>query len=705
MGYSIGVDVGGTFTDFLLTDDTGRRRQHKTPSVPSDPAAGVLTGLSELAAAEGMGETEFLASVHLIVHGTTVATNAVLTGSGARTGLVTTAGLRDILEMRRGIRSRRHLYDNKYVAPEPLVPRDRRVVVQERMTAAGEVHQELDEESLRSAVSDLVDSGVEAIAVCFAHSYANPEHELRAREVVQARAPGAFLSLSSEVLPQIRLYPRVSTTVMNAYLGPVVQRYMSEIVGRLAGRGFTGTLMVMQSNGGITRPETVAHLPATITLSGPAAGPVAALEFIRRIGRRDCTVVDMGGTSYDASLVLNGEVQVSREGEINRQVIALPTTHVHTIGSGGGSIARIDEGGLLQVGPRSAGAVPGPAAYGRGGTEPTVSDADLVLGYLDPDYFLGGRQRLRPDLAEAAVRTVAEPLGLDVVEAAAGIYELVNLQMAAGTKNVSVERGHDPRSFPMVVAGGAGPVHAGMIAHELGIPTVLIPRLSSVLCAAGMLMADLRHDFVRGCNGRLSELDLGTAAALVAEMRAEGEKLLAQEGIAQDRREHVVSADVRYPGQHHEVTVTIDATDLDPAVPERALRVAEAFHDRHRSLYGFAEPDQEVELMSLRVSAVGHRQDNGTSMGGDPVAAGTPSPKGNREAYLRSAGRKVVVPVYEGADLPLGVLVEGPVIVEEPTTTIFVPEYFDIVSDPSGSYVMTAKGTDRAAADGKGDGR
>ena len=696
MSYTVGIDVGGTFTDLVLTETGGGyRRQHKTPSVPADPAEGILTGLRDLAELEGLSHAEFFAGIDLIVHGTTVATNAVLTGAGAPTGLLTTEGVRDILEMRRGIRSREHLYDNKYSAPPPLVPRDRRLGVPGRIDVSGEVVAELDEDALRAAVRSLVDSGVQALAVCFMHSYKNPAHERRAREVIEEVAPDLFLSVSSEVLPQVRLYPRVSTTVMNAYLGPIVERYMAEIISRLADNGFAGTLMVMQSNGGITQPANVAHLPATITMSGPAAGPVAAHEFVRRQGWENCTVVDMGGTSFDASLVLGGEVQITREGEINRHVIALPTTHVHTIGSGGGSIAWIDQGDLLQVGPRSAGAVPGPAAYDQGGTEPTVTDANIVLGYLDPDYFLGGRKKLRADLSEAALRSrVAEPLGIDVLEAAAGVYELVNLQMGAGTKNVSVERGFDPREFPMVVAGGAGPIHAGMIAHELEIPVVIIPRLSSVLCASGMLVADLRHDFVRGFAGRLSELDLEHAAGLVDEMAREGGALLADEGVAEADRKYVVSADVRYPGQHHEVTVNFEVEDIDPAHPERVSRIAELFHASHEQLYGFAQPDVDVELMSLRVAAVGDRGGISLDLTSD-APVGSTKPKGHRAAYVHSEQRKVDVPVYEGSAISSSERISGPAIIEEPTTTIFVPEYFDIELHPSGSYLMVAKDYDR----------
>ena len=700
MTYTVGIDVGGTFTDLLLLETEGTAKiPHKTSTTPANPADGVMTGLRDLAEIVGRTPEEFFGEIDLIVHGTTVATNAVLTGSGARTGLITTEGFRDILEMRRGIRSRKHLYDNKYVAPAPLATRDLRAVVTERIDVDGKVVTALDAASLDEAIARLRAADVEAVALCFMHSYRNDEHEVIAKQAIREQLPEAFLSVSSEVLPQVRLYPRVSTTVMNAYLGPVVERYMRNLVTQLSEGAFAGTLMIMQSNGGIAKPSSVAELPASIAMSGPAAGPVAGLAYVAARGLDDCTVVDMGGTSFDASLVKDGEVQVTREGEINRHMISLPTTHVHTIGAGGGSIGWIDDGGLLRMGPQSAGADPGPAAYGRGGTLPTTTDADVVLGYIDPDYFLGGRMRLRADLAEEAIRThVAEPLGLSVVDAAAGMYEMVNLAMASGTKNVSVEAGYDPREFPMVVAGGAGPVHSGMIAHELDIPFVFIPKMSSVICAAGMLMADLRHDFVRGFNAMLSTLDLGVARTLIDEMAAEGAALLDDEGSDPASREVVVSADLRYVGQHHEIILSFGAEEFLGEGDGKA-RVAAAFHRRHEELFGFANPDADVEILSLRVTAVGRRPGfelGGAGTGGADLAEAL---KGRRPVYLRTERAKVEVPIYDGDRLPVDVVVEGPCVVEEPQTTIVVPEYFDIVLDRSGSYVMYRKGRSLADLD------
>src|SRR6266849_5911527 len=425
MSYSIGIDVGGTFTDLVLLDnDVGSLVQHKTPSTPDDPSRGVVAGIDELAGLAGLEREALLEQVELIVHGTTVTTNAVLTETGAKTGLLTTEGFRDVLEMRRGVRSRSHLYDNKYVAPPPLVPRYLRQPVRERVDVRGVVRAPLDEGSVRDALELLRRERVEAVAVCFMHSYAEPAHEQRAAEILQELAPELHLAVSSEILPQVRLNDRVSTTVMSAYVGPVLQGYITRLIAALADASFTGTLLVMQSNGGVATAEVVARNPASTVLSGPAGGPVAALAFTRARGSDDCVLVDMGGTSFDATVVKDGEVQVTRHGEISRHAIALPMIDVHTIGAGGGSIGWLDDGGLLHMGPRSAGASPGPAAYGRGGEEPTCTDADLVLGYIDPGYFLGGRMPLSLERAHEAVeRRIADPLGLDTVAAAAAMAE------------------------------------------------------------------------------------------------------------------------------------------------------------------------------------------------------------------------------------------------------------------------------------------
>jgi N-methylhydantoinase A len=686
MTYAIGIDVGGTFTDLvLLEEESGRLVQHKTPSTPEDPARGVVAGLDELAGLAGIGREVFLEQVGLIVHGTTVTTNAVLTGSGARTGLLTTEGFRDVLEMRRGVRSRKHLYDNKYVAPSPLVPRYLRLPVRERVDVRGQVRTPLDESSLREAVELLRREGVEAVAVCFMHSYAEPAHERRAAELVSELAPALFLVVSSDILPQVRLNDRAATTVMSAYVGPVLRGYIERLAAALAEASFAGTLLVMQSNGGVATPAVVARNPASTVLSGPAGGPVAALAFTRGRGSDDCLVVDMGGTSFDATVVKDGEVQVTRTGEINRHAIALPMIDVHTIGAGGGSIGWLDDGGLLHMGPRSAGASPGPAAYGRGGDEPTCTDADLVLGYLDPDYFLGGRMRLSLEQAWQAVeRRIAGPLGLDTAAAAAAMAEVIDLNMAAGTKNVSIQRGYDPRELPLVVAGGAGPVHAGAIADELELSTIVVPRLSSVLCALGMLLADLRHDLTHSYSRHWDDVDGAEARGVIDELARRGLEALDEEGVPEDRRSVVASADLRYAGQHHEVSISFPPDDLD-----HLERIEEAFHRRHEELYGFSSRGKPMQIVNLHATVLGRRQPFALELPGAKGA--TPPRRGSRRIYLRSTRSLEEVEVLDGDLMTPGQSCAGPIVVDTRTTTIVVPESFDVAFDPSGSFVLTRK--------------
>jgi N-methylhydantoinase A len=442
----------------------------------------------------------------------------------------------------------------------------------------------------------------------------------------------------------------------------------------------------MQSNGGVATPSAVLANPATTVLSGPAGGPVAALAFARGRGSSDCIVVDMGGTSFDASIVKDGEVQVTRQGEIDRHAVALPMIDVHTIGAGGGSIGWLDGGGLLRMGPRSAGASPGPAAYGRGGDEPTCTDADIVLGYIDPEYFLGGRMRLSHELARRSIeQRIAGPLGIDAVTAAAAMAEVIDLTMAEGTKNVSLERGYDPRELPLLVAGGAGPVHAGAIADELEIATVLVPRLSSVLCALGMLLADLRHDLTRTYSRDWQAVDSSEARGIVDELARQGLAALERDGIAPAQRSVLASADLRYLGQHHEVTITFRPEEL-----ARLADIEAAFHRRHEELYGFSSPGRRMQIVQLGATALGRR--SSVELETQEGAGGAAPRRGTREIYLRSTRAMERVEVIDGDAMRAGQSAQGPVVVDTRTTTIVVPESYDISLDRSGSFVMQRRG-------------
>ncbi len=490
MIFKIGIDVGGTFTDFLLMDNEGNSNIFKVLSSPEDPSIAVMTGLNQMAEKIGISLASFFDKIEIIVHGTTVTTNAVLTGNVAKTGLFTTKGFRDALQMRRGIRE--ELYNNKYLPPDPIVPRHLRLPVIERVDYAGNIVTQINENDVIKGIEFFMNQDVEAVAVCFMHSYANNSHERKAENSIRKYMPRAYLSVSSSVLPQIRFYDRVSTTVLNAAVGPILKGYLSKLTTRLSENGFSGIFLIMQSNGGVTTPDIVTELAASTLLSGPAAAPMAGMAYAGLHGQKSFITVDMGGTSFDAALIKDAKPIVTMDGKVDRMALALPMMDIKTIGAGGGSIAWIDEGGLLRMGPKSSGARPGPVCYGLGGKEPCCSDANLILGYLDPDFFAGGKIKLNKAIAEKAIQTiVAEPLKMSLIEAAYGMYHIMNVNMASAIREISVQRGFDPGDFLLVCGGGAGPIHAAMISLELDISKILIPKESSILCAAGMLLSDL----------------------------------------------------------------------------------------------------------------------------------------------------------------------------------------------------------------------
>ncbi|MEQ8719563.1 MAG: hydantoinase/oxoprolinase family protein [Acidimicrobiales bacterium] len=681
MTIEIGVDVGGTFTDLVVAAD-GDRRVYKTPSTPDDPARGVITGIT--LAADDVGEDlrTFLGRVERIVHGTTITTNAVLTGNGARVGFLTTRGFRDLLNMRRGLRE--HQYSNKYGPPPALVPRHRIIPITERIDVEGTVSIPLVESDVVQAARFLRDENVEAVAVSYLWSFLNPSHERRTIEILREELPGVYLSASSDVLPQIRVYERNSTTALNAYVGPPLSRYLANLRSALDDSGFGGVLLIMQSNGGVMAPEVASRLAVNTLLSGPAGGPVAGVAYGALHGLTNVITVDMGGTSFDVSLVQKGEPVISSEASISGYHVGVPMLDTHTIGSGGGSIASIDSGGLFTVGPASAGADPGPACYSRGGENPTVTDADLLLGYLDPSSF-SDAIALNPDLAREAVRSrVAEPLGLDVTAAAAGIYEIVNSDMAGAVRVVSVNRGHDPREFALVIAGGAGAVHACPIAEELGIDFIMVPHEASVLCAAGMLLSDLKHTFVRTYPVDVAELDLDHVRRLLREMTDDATATLRAEKVEEDQIRYAYAVDARYIGQFGEVEV--------PAFPgldvsaDTVADVVSRFHKIHDNLYGYSMESAPVEIINLRLTAVGETETGElTEIEVDGLASGQ-AMKGTRPAYFD--GDFVDTPVYDAELLAVDEIVEGPAIVEQSTTAIVVTPSFHLSRDRWGNYVL-----------------
>jgi len=689
MKYKIGIDVGGTFTDFLLTMEDGSSQIYKVLSTPDDPSIATIHGLEEMAKDRDRSVSDFLKDVEVIVHGTTVTTNAVLTYTGAKTGLLTTKGVRDALQMRRGIREEQ--YNNRYENVEPLVQRYLRLPIDERLDYKGDVVKPIDKDDVLNQIAIFKKEGVEAVAVCFMNSFANPQHEEKVGEIIKQEMPEAYFTLSRDILPSIRFYDRVSTTVLNAYVGPILKRYLGALLKKLKAVNYQGVLLIMQSNGGVVTPEIAMDRAAVTLLSGPAGGPVAGIMYTTIQGYNDCITVDMGGTSFDAALIKDRTPMVTTMGEINRLRIALPMLNVVTIGAGGGSIGRIDEGGLLRMGPQSAGAKPGPACYNLGGEEPTCTDADLVLGYLDKDYFAGGKIPLDLGKAERAIEDkIAKKLGMDLYEAALGMYNVINVNMAAAVREVSVKQGQDPRDFPLVTAGGAGPNHACMIALELEIPVILVPRESSIFCAAGMLMSDLKHDFVQTYAVRMTDLNAKRFKAYFDEMKREGINHLKKEGIPEEKIEFVYSLDLRYIKQYHEVNVPISErvaknVDINAMVSE--------FHPRHNELFGYdlKEEGTPVELINMRLTCIGKTDKPRFSEqpydGEDPSKAF----KKKRKVYIPTWKRFEEVDVFDSLDLRYGNKIEGPAILEQVNTTTFVTPEYSVLVDKYGSYTLYLK--------------
>ncbi len=697
MSSKLGIDVGGTFTDFYYVADGEAPAIFKTLSTPHDPSLAVITGLRDIAAAckPDLSLEQFAASIETIVHGTTVTTNATLTRKGAKSGLITTSGLRDALEMRRGIREEQ--YNNHYTNVKPLVPRYLRVGVGGRLDRMGREIEPLNLEDVRAATKLFRDEDVESVSICLINSFANPQHERQVANLMREELPGVYLTVSSDLLPTIRFYERTSTTALNSYVGPILSRYIDQLQANLTSIGFEGVLLIMQSNGGVMSPEVARESAALTLLSGPAAGPGAGLEFTRAHGQENCIVVDMGGTSFEAALVDGSPVMVN-EGSIDRHRLALPMLGIHTIGAGGGSIGWIDEGGLLRMGPQSAGAAPGPVSYSKGGTRPTCTDADLVLGYLNPEFFAGGKMALDIEAAKAAIKEhIAGPLGLSIEEAAAGMYRVVCNNMAQGVREISIKRGFDPREFPMVVAGGAGPIHSCLIAEELDMPLQIVPRSSSILCAAGMLMSDLVHDFVRTFVSPLDHMDWDQLAGLVDGMIAEGSRMLGEELIPAERQEFSIKFDCRYLKQYHEVSFEVPEGSFENRDVDA---VKSAFHAEHNRLYGYSLDDDEsqIEIINVRVQALGSVDKppfpEGKHSGRDPSAAA----KGERSVYIPEDGAFSPVSVYDGHGLAHGNLIEGPAMIEEATTAIFVSRAYSCVCDKFGSFALYKKGREDLVA-------
>jgi N-methylhydantoinase A len=671
MPYILGVDVGGTFTDLALFDlDSGQMTFAKVPSTPADPSQGVLNGIRQLLERNGIAA----GAIQFLIHGTTVATNAVLEGKGVPTALLTTQGFGDILDIVRQDRPR--LYDWRAMRPAPLVPRSRRWEIAERVRYDGSEALPLDEEMARRAIGEIRARGITSIAVVFLHSYVNAGHERRAGEIIAEVYPEASVSLSSDVLPEIREYERASTTVMNAAVMPIVERYLRRLNDSVGAMGVGSHLHVMQSNGGIMTAEMAGRKSVNTILSGLAGGVLGGVTLARQAGFDNAITIDMGGTSFDIALAHKGQIRLSREAEIGGHAITVPMIDVHTLGAGGGSIAWIDAGGGLHVGPQSAGADPGPACYGRGGRLPAVTDANLVLGRLSPAGLLGGTMSLHPDLAREAIeREVARPLGLSLERAAEGMLRIVNANMLKGIRVVSVERGYDPRQFTVIAFGGGGPLHASDLARELGAPAVMVPPAPGITSAIGLLMADFRHDYARthmltldfrnppdlasleGINAAYAALEAQATAQLLEEGVPAGEILLTR------------SVEMRYRGQGHNLETPAPPGRLDLAALQA---IHAAFNQLHQATYGYSRPGEATEFVNLRLAGIGRLpkpQPRPAELAGAGLAA---EPRDERPIYFE--GKWHTTPIYARGRLLPGQELRGPAVIEQmDSTTLILP--------------------------------
>ena len=685
------TDVGGTFTDCLVQDDHGEVHMFKSPTTPHDPTLGLTNALAKAARFFGMDLTGFMSNLKLLIaHGTTLSTNALLTGKIAKVGLITTEGFRDTIEMRRGFKNIRTSRFNVFVPPyTPLVPRTLRIPVEERMLYSGEVLKPLKEEDVYAAVKKFKEEKVEAVAICLLHSYVNAAHEKRALEICRAEMPGVYITASHEVLPVYREYERFSTTVVSAAVGPITEYYLTALGKKLKEIGFRGTLYMVQGGGLVQSVEESARRAVTLIGSGPAAAPAGAIRLGQCVDTDNLFSIDMGGTSLDVCLIRSGEIPTTDYNWVGDERVATKMVDVPSVGAGGGSIAWIDSLGLLRVGPQSAGADPGPACYDRGGTLPTVSDADLILGFIPTDYFLGGEIVLRRDLAEKAIKSVADLLGLDVAAAAKSIFTTVNSLMADKMTEISTKRGYDVRDFTLIGGGGAGPVHAAYLADYLEIPTVIIPRFAATYSAFGMLNMDVGRDFARSLIVRKSLLDLKRVNALYAEMESDARAALAEIGFKESDAVFRRSIEMRYIGQFHEVEVfevpngEIGAKELEGII--------EAFHKRHKDLFTFNMPGREVEFLNLGVKATA-RQER-LRLAEIPRATGDASRalKRRRPILWELSRGYEETPVYDGTKLACGHKIPGPAIIEEPATTVVIPVSYDCAVDGVKNYILSRR--------------
>lgn len=685
--YRLGIDAGGTFTDFVLADTTGKVRIYKALSTPADPTLAIRNGLQLISEDLGVSASEVVKNCDLCINGTTVGLNALIQHKGAKAGLICTNGHEDSIEIRLGHKEDGYRYDASYPPATMLIPRYLRRPINERVLSNGTIRTALDDEEIREACRFFIAEGVESVAISFVWSALNPVHERRAAEIVREMMPNALLTIGSELYPQIREYTRTSTAVVNAYLGPIMKKYVTAVDAYFRSLGATSPVRYFQSNGGLAVGEVLSDRSVYAINSGPSSAPQAGLYTAEPWGENNLISVDMGGTSFDITLTHNGVANVSKDIDFLRYRIGVPMIQVETLGAGGGSIGWIDPLGLLQMGPQSAGSDPGPACYGNGGLKPTTTDANLVLGYLSPEGLVAGRLPLDMGKARTAIDTdLAGPLKLTTEQAAYGMYTIVNNNTANAIRRVSVERGYDPRDFTLIGAGGATSAHITALAREMGIGKILISKLASGLCAFGQIISDVKFNYMAPCPERVNGAETAERLdRLFKQLEEQGRADVGKDGFTGDRVRIRRSLDMRYVGQIHECSVEIGNFDINA---DTLADIVEAFHKRHEELYTYAERHNEVEVVNIESAVYGviEKPERMHIAAGKGAASAI---KAHRDMVFSADGLRKSTPVYDGTLLGAGDVVVGPAVIDEPTTTIVIEPGWSADLHDTGTYVVT----------------
>lgn len=687
--YRLGIDAGGTFTDFVLADKSGNIKIYKTPSTPDDPIKAIEDGLKIISEDLEINPSDIISQSDLCINGTTVGLNALIQHKGSPVGLICTEGHEDSIEIRLGHKEDGYRYDPDYPPAVMLSPRFLRKGIRERILSNGKVKISINEDDVREACKIFVDEGVNSIAISFIWSVLNPSHEIIAEKIVREMMPNAFITVGSRLYPQIREYTRTSTAVTNAYLSPTLKSYVSAINEYFISLGGENNVRYFQSNGGLATGEVMTDRSVYAINSGPASAPIAGLSIANPFKYKNVITVDMGGTSFDITLTKGGSTNLNKNVDFLRYRIGVPMIHVETLGAGGGSIAWIDEMGLLQVGPQSAGANPGPACYSKGGEKPTVSDANLVLGYLNPDGLIGGKLPLNYENAFSSIeKNIAKPLGMEVEKAAYGIFTIVNSNMVNGIRRVTVERGYDPRDFVLVAGGGATGAHITALAKEMGIDTVIVSKLSSGLCAYGQIISDVKYNYMATIPTRLDSIKAAEKInKTFKEIESKGIEHLNKDGFEEKKINTYRSLEMRYVGQIHECTVNIDFFEI---TEETLQNIKEAFHNRHEELYTYSEKDSPVELVNIESTIYG-RIDRPNYSELENKGQINDALKISRNLIFSEKGNVLKTPVYDGNKLSPGNLIDGPAVVEEDTTTLVIENGWFLELHKSGTYIIKRK--------------